>query len=43
MDQANMLSIIGGLYDKLVADVSAPVLNAIKAEINTAGVIIESP
>ena len=36
MDQANMLSIIGGLYDKLVADVSAHVLNAIKAEVNTA-------
>jgi hypothetical protein len=32
MDQANMLSIIGGLYDKLVADVSDSVIRKLKAE-----------
>lgn len=32
MDQANMLSIIGGLYDKLVADVSDAVICKLKAE-----------
>ena len=32
MDQANMLSIVGGLYDKLVADVSDAVICKLKAE-----------
>lgn len=32
MDQANMLSIVGGLYDKLVADVSDAVIRKLKAE-----------
>jgi hypothetical protein len=32
MDQANMLSIVGGLYDKLVADVSDVVISKLKAE-----------
>jgi hypothetical protein len=32
MDQANMLSIVGGLYDKLVADVSDAVIVKLKAE-----------
>lgn len=32
MDQANMLSIVGGLYDKLVADVSDSVICKLKAE-----------
>lgn len=32
MDQANMLSIVGGLYDKLVADVADVVIGKLKAE-----------
>lgn len=32
MDQANMLSIVGGLYDKLVSDVSDAVIRKLKAE-----------
>lgn len=32
MDQSNMLSIVGGLYDKLVADVSDAVICKLKAE-----------
>ena len=32
MDQANMLSIVGGLYDKLVADVADAVIVKLKAE-----------
>ncbi|MCH9837336.1 hypothetical protein K0U83_16860 [bacterium] len=32
MDQANMLSIVGGLYDKLVADVADVVICKLKAE-----------
>lgn len=32
MDQANMLSIVGGLYDKLVADVADAVICKLKAE-----------
>ena len=32
MDQANMLSIVGGLYDKLVADVADAVIRKLKAE-----------
>jgi hypothetical protein len=32
MDQANMLSIVGGLYDKLVADVADAVIIKLKAE-----------
>ena len=32
MDQANMLSIVGGLYDKLVADVADAVISKLKAE-----------
>jgi len=32
MDQANMLSIVGGLYDKLVSDVSDAVICKLKAE-----------
>ena len=32
MDQANMLSIVGGLYDKLVADVADTVIGKLKAE-----------
>jgi polyhydroxyalkanoate synthesis regulator phasin len=32
MDQSNMLSIVGGLYDKLVADVADSVIRRLKAE-----------
>lgn len=32
MDQANMLSIVGGLYDKLVTDVADAVICKLKAE-----------
>lgn len=32
MDQANMLSIVGGIYDKLVADVSDAVIRKLKIE-----------
>jgi polyhydroxyalkanoate synthesis regulator phasin len=41
MDQANMLSIVGGLYDKLVADVSDAVIRKLKAEA-TATVSLEA-
>ena len=40
MDQSNMLSIVGGLYDKLVADVSDAVIRKLKAE-NTAHATLE--
>lgn len=32
MDQSTMLSIVGGLYDKLVSDVSDAVVRTLKAE-----------
>jgi hypothetical protein len=32
MDQSNMLSIVGSIYDKLVADVSDSVIRRLKAE-----------
>jgi integrase len=40
MDQSQLLSIVGGIYDKLVADVSDAVIAKLKAE-NSAAIALE--